>query len=138
MRPTILILAVMFASLVGFVGHFHSAYAVDYTSTALDVPGGNYTAPHGVNDAGQIAGAFASNGMHGFLYSGGAFAQIDMPVGTYATWDKSFAGIRWPAPASSASWIPAATSANSSSARSIPSRTASTTPAPSSAIGMMS
>jgi uncharacterized membrane protein len=51
--------------------------------TALDVPGGNNTAPHGVNDAGQMVGSFPSNVVHGFPYSGGLFTQIDVPGGTY-------------------------------------------------------
>jgi probable HAF family extracellular repeat protein len=51
--------------------------------TALDVPCGNNTAPYGVNDTGQIVGSFASNGVHGFRYSGGVFTQIDVPGGTY-------------------------------------------------------
>jgi probable HAF family extracellular repeat protein len=84
MRPAILVLAAVLGGLVGFLGPSQVAYAAGYTFTTLDVPGGNNTAPYGVNDAGQIVGSFASStGVHGFLYSGGRFTQIDVPGSTY-------------------------------------------------------
>ncbi|MBV9203266.1 MAG: hypothetical protein JOY83_26710, partial [Alphaproteobacteria bacterium] len=56
-----------------------SANAAAYTFTQIDVPGATAEA-HGINDAGDIVGWFASTtGTHGFLDSGGSFTQIDAP-----------------------------------------------------------
>jgi probable HAF family extracellular repeat protein len=65
------------------------ALAAAYTFTPIDVPfpGGGGTDAHGINDAGQIVGAYGdATGGHGFLYSGGTFSTINVPFpGTLGT-----------------------------------------------------
>ena len=57
-----------------------SASAVSFTFTPIDGPDAFFTQATGINDAGQIVGAFATaTGFHGFLYSNGIFALIDGP-----------------------------------------------------------
>jgi probable HAF family extracellular repeat protein len=53
-----------------------------YSFTTIDVPGALSTSPSGINDSGQIVGGFW-DGLkgHGFLYRGGSFTTIDVPVG---------------------------------------------------------
>jgi hypothetical protein len=48
------------------------------------VPGATFTSGSGINDAGQITGAFANStgGLHGFFYSGRSFTQFDVPGAT--------------------------------------------------------
>jgi probable HAF family extracellular repeat protein len=44
------------------------------------VPGSTSTSAFGINDAGQIVGAFGNiTGEHGFLDTGGSFTQLDVP-----------------------------------------------------------
>ena len=54
-----------------------------YTYTPIDDPsaGPEGTNAWGINDAGQIVGAYfdASGHLHGFLYSGGTFTYFDYP-----------------------------------------------------------
>jgi probable HAF family extracellular repeat protein len=52
--------------------------------TLIDVPGALGTIASGINDLGQIVGAFtdAAGKTHGFLESGGSFLPIDVPVAT--------------------------------------------------------
>jgi probable HAF family extracellular repeat protein len=86
MRKTILFAALLATG--GLLGAIHSANAIAYTFTQIDVPGSTSTAPYGINDAGQIVGWFATGEfenpnstyrVHGFLYTGGSFIQIDAP-----------------------------------------------------------
>jgi uncharacterized membrane protein len=57
------------------------AFAV--TFTAIDVPGATATAAVGINDGGQIVGAFGDAGVqHGFLLDKGTFTTIDVPGAT--------------------------------------------------------
>jgi uncharacterized membrane protein len=58
------------------------------TYTLLDPPGSVYTIAIGINDSGQIVGAYCLtlaacsepfNGIHGFLYSNGTYTTIDLP-----------------------------------------------------------
>jgi probable HAF family extracellular repeat protein len=82
MSATTILAATVAVGVLVLVTPSHSAYATEYAFTTFDVPGGNNTAAYGVNGAGQIVGSFASNsgtGVHGFLYSGGVFTQIDAP-----------------------------------------------------------
>src|SRR5205823_307133 len=51
--------------------------------TTLDVPMAVTTAAWGINNAGQIVGAYVTGPVdHSFLYSGGTYTIIDHPVGT--------------------------------------------------------
>jgi hypothetical protein len=71
----------------------------------IDVPGANETFVYGINDAGQIVGAYLDSTLeHGFLLSGGNYSALDVPgafwtdaqgindsgdiVGTYATYSS--------------------------------------------------
>src|SRR5215831_8027713 len=59
-----------------------------YTFTTLDDPLAAFgTTAFGINDAGQIVGAYtdANRHGHGFLYSGGTFTNLDDPLGTFGT-----------------------------------------------------
>ena len=49
--------------------------------TRIDVPGASETLPQGMNDRGQIVGAYAdmSGTIHGFLLDEGVFTTIDHP-----------------------------------------------------------
>jgi probable HAF family extracellular repeat protein len=59
------------------------ANASPFTFTSFDVPGAIYTAPFGINDAGQIVGFFIdSTGVHGFLDNGGSFTPLNGPGST--------------------------------------------------------
>jgi probable HAF family extracellular repeat protein len=50
------------------------------TFTPVDVPGAVVTAPHGINDAGDIVGSyFDGTTLRGFLYDGVTFTTIDAP-----------------------------------------------------------
>ena len=57
----------------------------DYTFTTLDVPGSTYTEAFGINDAGQVVGAYKDiiGRFHGFLF------DVD---GTYTTFDPPGSG----------------------------------------------
>ena len=56
------------------------AMALAYRFTTIDVPGGTFTSPSGVNDTGVIVGSFTDDtGSHGFLYKGGTFATLGPP-----------------------------------------------------------
>ncbi len=64
-------------------GHARTKY------TTIDVPGAVLTEAFGINNGGQIVGAFYGHDFvtHGFLLSDGVFTQIDFPAATatYAT-----------------------------------------------------
>jgi probable HAF family extracellular repeat protein len=64
-----------------------AASAVEYTVTLIDFPGATETMAMGINDAGDIVGAYqdASEIPHGFLYVRGNFTTIDFP-GASGTW----------------------------------------------------
>jgi probable HAF family extracellular repeat protein len=49
--------------------------------SAIDVPGSGYTYAFGINDLGQIVGAYGVSSLveEGFLYSNGIFSTIDVP-----------------------------------------------------------
>ncbi|MDI1264899.1 MAG: Ig-like domain-containing protein [bacterium] len=57
------------------------------TYTTISVPDAYYTNVFGINNAGDIVGAYADNTsnhyMHGFLYSNGTYTTIDSPLATY-------------------------------------------------------
>ena len=57
---------------------------VAFTFTSIDVPGATATLAAGINNAGQIVGAYiaADGTTHGFLDSGGTFTTIDDPNAT--------------------------------------------------------
>ncbi|HLJ98264.1 MAG TPA: PEP-CTERM sorting domain-containing protein [Gemmataceae bacterium] len=75
-----LLCALVVLSWVSSVG---ARVRADYVYTTLDVPGATATQPVGINNAMQIVGAFSVGGVllpsHGFLLSGGAYAQLDVP-----------------------------------------------------------
>ena len=51
-----------------------------FSFTQIDVPGATDTEAYGINDAGQIVGAFGNNtGVHGFLDTGGSYTTIVVP-----------------------------------------------------------
>lgn len=60
-------------------------WAASYTFTSVDVPGATVTEAHGINDAGQIVGAYqdTTGTYHGFLSSGGILSTIDVPGATF-------------------------------------------------------
>ena len=49
--------------------------------TAIDAPGGSRLVPYGINNHGQIVGAYVdgSNTPHGLLLDNGVFSNIDVP-----------------------------------------------------------
>ena len=52
----------------------------DYIFTTLDVPGSTLTQAYGINDSGQVVGLYEdTRGLHGFLFSGGAYTSLDVP-----------------------------------------------------------
>lgn len=53
----------------------------DYLVTTIDVPGSALTQPLGINNAGQIVGAYrgSSGNLHGFLLSEGNYTTLDVP-----------------------------------------------------------
>jgi uncharacterized membrane protein len=57
------------------------AGAGSFSFTTIDDPNGtNGTLPVGINDKGQVAGAyFDALGLHGFLLSGGTYTTLDDP-----------------------------------------------------------
>jgi probable HAF family extracellular repeat protein len=56
-----------------------------YTYTTIDDPSGRNTLAFGINDAGQVVGEYVSNGIHGFLYSGGTYTTLDDPSSSNVT-----------------------------------------------------
>jgi uncharacterized membrane protein len=52
-----------------------------YVYTTLDVPGSSLTSANGINNAGQIVGAYQvpGDGYHGFLLSSGSYTTLDSP-----------------------------------------------------------
>src|SRR5260370_35408711 len=75
---------------IGFLGFRQVVRGAAYTFTPIDAPGsigtipGLETAPHSINDLGQIVGSYYSvndNLRHGFLYTNGVFSTIDAPGG---------------------------------------------------------
>ncbi len=65
----------------GVLGGAGAAEAAAFTFTTIDVSGASLTEANGINDARQIAGAFADAGgfSHGFLDSSGTITSIDAP-----------------------------------------------------------
>ena len=60
--------------------------APTYYFKALDPSPSNGTLTSGINGLGQVVGYFSdSNGVHGFLYSGGAYSTLDDPLGINGT-----------------------------------------------------
>ena len=61
----------------------NAALAVEYSFTSFSYPNASSTLACGINDAGQIVGAYISTSSggyeHGFLYSAGNFTSIDYP-----------------------------------------------------------
>jgi uncharacterized membrane protein len=56
--------------------------AADYSFVSINVPGGDYTEAHGINERGDIVGLYytAADGVsHGFLLRKGVFTTIDVP-----------------------------------------------------------
>ena len=68
----------LFQVLFSFVA-VSTAAAATYTFTTLQYPGALGTYPLSINKSGTIAGYFYDSGVggHGFVYSGGAYTQID-------------------------------------------------------------
>ena len=56
----------------------------DGTFTTIDFPGATRTEALGINERGQVVGAYSTDATHGFLYSEGTFFAIDVP-GSRAT-----------------------------------------------------
>jgi probable HAF family extracellular repeat protein len=51
----------------------------------VDYPHGTFNAATGINNQGQIVGTYSvtgETGQHGFLYSGGVFTTLDVPLAT--------------------------------------------------------
>ena len=74
--------------LFGFLGFLQATYAdpITYTYTPISVPGSSSTSARGINNAGQIVGAYTdSAGQHGFLYSNGTYTTFDVPGGRFTT-----------------------------------------------------
>ena len=60
-----------------------SSAATIYTFTTIDVPSATFTRAFGINDVGQIVGAFLdARGEHGFLKDGATFTTIDGAFGS--------------------------------------------------------
>jgi probable HAF family extracellular repeat protein len=59
-------------------------FLYDGTFTTIDFPGAARTEALGINERGQVVGAYSSDATHGFLYSKGTFFAIDVP-GSRAT-----------------------------------------------------
>lgn len=80
-------------------GQYHGFLYSGGSFTTIDVPAAAGTEPLGINNEGQVVGWFCSEALdvcetdvfnnhtagiaHGFLYSGGAFATIDVPGAIY-------------------------------------------------------
>jgi probable HAF family extracellular repeat protein len=58
---------------------FQGFWAGGNTITTITVPGADLTAAYGINNMGQIVGAYWGFGVHGFVEKNGAFTTIDMP-----------------------------------------------------------
>jgi probable HAF family extracellular repeat protein len=59
---------------------FHGFLKNGATLSTIDVPGATSTQAFGINDSGQIVGAFASSSRtHGFLENGATLSAIDVP-----------------------------------------------------------
>jgi probable HAF family extracellular repeat protein len=55
------------------------------TFTTIDFPGASTTAINGINDAGDMVGAYSAGGrFHGWLRRGGVFTTIDLPGAKYS------------------------------------------------------
>jgi len=67
----------------------HGFLDVNGQFSTIDFPGADYTRATGINDAGQIVGAFYDPhdpGIpHGFLDAGGTFSTIDVPGADYTS-----------------------------------------------------
>jgi hypothetical protein len=74
-----------------FGGHSQGFLYSGGSFSPINVPGAEFTEAYGINNAGQIVGAYgvASDPGHylGFLYSGGHFTTIHFPGGTFAGTD---------------------------------------------------
>jgi hypothetical protein len=56
------------------------AEATEYIFTLIDYPGATHTYAYGINDSGQIVGAYYVGGLsHGFTWSGGVYTSFDYP-----------------------------------------------------------
>jgi uncharacterized membrane protein len=75
----------------GIVGYYANASGThgflysDGDFVTITFPGTAWTAAYGINNSGQIVGAYGPNelrGRHGFLRSGGRFSSIDFPGST--------------------------------------------------------
>jgi len=70
-----------------------SAYCASYSFTTIDFPGAIDSGAMGINDAGNIVGAyFDSTGEHGFLDAGGSFTSINVAGSTFTIADGIAAG----------------------------------------------
>jgi probable HAF family extracellular repeat protein len=60
---------------------------VGSVETTLDYPGSTLTQALGLNNNGQVVGFFmdAQGNMHGFIYSGGTYKEVDDPLGLNST-----------------------------------------------------
>jgi len=67
--------------LAGYLAFSALVAAQSYQTATVDVPGATATVACGINDKGQVVGAYtdSSGQIHGFLDSGGAFTTIDIP-----------------------------------------------------------
>src|SRR5262249_56706648 len=72
-----------------------SSVAADQTKFRSGIESGTFA--RGINDAGQVVGYYnGSDGVHGFLESGGTYTTLDDPLGargTYATGINNFGQI---------------------------------------------
>jgi uncharacterized repeat protein (TIGR01451 family) len=63
-----------------FGGQRHGFLWYNGHITSIDVPGASSTSANGINEGGQIVGAFSdARGTHGFILDQGAFTTIDIP-----------------------------------------------------------
>jgi hypothetical protein len=70
----------------GFLGPSHGFLLSGGSFSTVDVPGSTYSAVYGLNDHGQIVGAYGlpgSNSTQGFLLDGGDFTAIAVPGSSY-------------------------------------------------------
>jgi probable HAF family extracellular repeat protein len=68
---------------------FQSGVLSAGTFTTLSVPGSTSTGAFGINNLGQIVGAYGDAGgkRHGFVLSGGIYTTIDVPGSTWTEAD---------------------------------------------------
>src|SRR6266404_1843769 len=67
--------------LVGGTGQVNAQSS--YLYTTLDLPGSTLPQALGINDSGQIVGAYTVGGIgHGFLLNGGVYTTLDHPGST--------------------------------------------------------